>query len=127
MYLHGGKHLSRDGTRVSSLFSKVLTSLWDVGQPQSNNGCIAFKHMKLVTTPCQSGSYYNISTDGDPSLTQKPLLGYLCETRIMTTASGSDTCFFPFNYQGKTYTTCSYENNSLLNNNGLPWCMTDVS
>ncbi len=42
------------------------------------------------------------------------------------TLAWNDMCQFPFSYLGKTYLSCSFENNSLLNNNGLPWCATEV-
>lgn len=103
--------------------------MWSTGYPKVGNGtCVAFKYLKLVNVPCNATSmYFNLTADGDPTTTSKPLLGYLCETRIMTTLSGTDSCTFPFTYQGKTYTSCSYDDNSVLNNNGLPWCVTDVS
>lgn len=108
--------------------SAYLSSLWSTGYPKSDgNTCVAFKYLKLVTVPCNSSTfYYDNGNDGDPTTTTKPLLGYLCETRLMTTASGTDTCYFPFQYQGKTYSSCSLENNTLINSNGAPWCMTDV-
>jgi hypothetical protein len=46
--------------------------------------------------------------------------------RPIPTLGGTDLCYFPFQYQGVTYTSCSLDNNTLLNNNGAPWCATEV-
>ena len=91
--------------------------------------CVAFKHLKLVNVPCDNslGYYFDYNTDGDPTTATKPLLGYLCETRQTLLLSGTDMCYFPFVFQGITYTSCSLVNNSLLNNHGAPWCATEVT
>ncbi len=117
-----------DGSRVSDFLSTYLANLWSNGYPKSDgNVCVAFKSLKLVNVPCNSSAfYYDNVNDGNPTTTSNPLLGYLCETRLMTTVSGTDTCYFPFQYQGKTYSSCSLDNNTLINNNGAPWCITDV-
>jgi len=119
-----------DGSRVSDLMSAYLSTLWATGYPNPNgNYCVAFKYLKLVNVPCDSSTpfYYDKANDTNPSTTTKPLLGYLCETRIMTDVTGTDSCYFPFQYVGKTYYSCSLDNNTLLNNNGAPWCASDVS
>ena len=69
---------------------------------------------------------YFLFSDGLEAQSTKPFLGYLCETRAIYTQTGNDMCWFPFSFQGKTYTSCSFENNTLLNNSGLPWCATEV-
>ena len=33
----------------------------------------------------------------------------------------NSTCIFPFEYQGRTYKTCTYDHS----NEGIPWCMTN--
>jgi hypothetical protein len=104
--------------------------MWNTGYPKTNSGtCVAFQNLKLVNTYCDNNSnttYYNFASGASEAATTMPLLGYLCETRHIYTASGTDMCYFPFTYQGKTYTSCSFESNSQLNNNGAPWCATEV-
>ena len=69
---------------------------------------------------------YHISLGIPESSSTLPFLGYLCETRAIYTSTGTDMCFFPFTYQGQTFYSCSFANNTLLNNNGAPWCATEV-
>ena len=95
----------------------------------SQGNCVAWKHLKLVNVPCDNSlaTFHDVTTDGDAKNSTKTFLGYLCETRQIQTINGADMCYFPFVYQGNTYTSCSFENNTLLNNNGAPWCATEVS
>ena len=120
----------RDGSKVSDLLANTLTPMWDTGYPKTDGGaCVAFRNLKLVNTFCQNNNnstYFNFADGTSEAATTIPLLGYLCETRHIYTSTGSDMCHFPFTYQGKTYMSCSYENNTLLNNNGAPWCATEV-
>jgi hypothetical protein len=91
---------------------------------------VSFNNIALSNNwPLQMNNLDNsikLTQGGLASASTKPFLGYLCETRPITTLAGTDMCQFPFSYQGKTYTSCSFENNSLLNNNGAPWCATEV-
>ena len=119
----------RDGTKVSDLMTAVLKPLWKLGNPDVTKGiCVAWQNLALVTVPCDNtgGFYFDFASGDDPSATTKYILGYLCETRQIQTLAGNEMCYFPFQYIGKTYTSCSFENNTLLNNNGLPWCATEV-
>jgi hypothetical protein len=107
----------------------VLKPLWKTGYPDLTKGfCVAWQNLLLITVPCDNtaGTYYDFNVDGDPNATPNFILGYLCETRPIPTLAGNDMCYFPFQYQGKNYTGCSFDNNTLLNNNGLPWCATEV-
>jgi hypothetical protein len=108
----------------------VLNTYWKSGYPILTAGqCIALQQMKIINTPCDNvaGSYYAYTANDDASTNTKSVLGYLCETRPITIQGGGDLCQFPFKFQGKTYTSCALENNTLLGNNGQPWCATEVS
>ena len=110
--------------------SNALASKWKTGHPNLAQGsCVALQNLQLVTVPCNNSqpSFFNYRTDTFPVTSGKSYLGYLCEARPILTISGSDLCQFPFQYQGKTFTSCSMDNNTLLNNNGAPWCATEVS
>ena len=118
-----------DGTKVTELMSTVLNTYWSTGYPVPTGGlCIALQYMKFVNVPCDNslGSYYTYTANGDASTNTKAVLGYLCETRPIPTQGGGDLCQFPFQYQGQNYTSCAFVNNTLLNNNGAPWCATEV-
>ena len=110
--------------------TSVLKPMWQSGFPVSGQGnCVAMVNLKLINVFCDKlsgGNFYNFSSDGILSSTLKPVLGYLCETRHISTLGGTEMCRFPFVYQGRTYASCSFENNTMLNNNGAPWCATEV-
>lgn len=76
-----------------------------------------------MNVPCGDENYYfgNVVT----GITE-PTLGYVCEARVLKSANSSETCYFPFVYQGDTYTSCSMKIVYEFNPAGKPWCATAV-
>ena len=100
-----------DGTLVSS--SLLEHFAWAPNYPNksdSNATCIHWTTMgEMVNTGCDesaddSTSYYSGSTDvsllaGSPSFREDQLhRGYMCEARILHTATENNLCIFPFRY-----------------------------
>jgi hypothetical protein len=107
---------------IDPLFLSMLE--WETGYPDSTEdyNCVALKNKNILNVPCDNSTYF---TDGNNM--SKPGLGYLCETRVITSKVTKELCHFPFTYQQVTFDSCSTKPVANFNPEGEPWCATKVS
>ncbi|XP_059089354.1 uncharacterized protein LOC131885346 [Tigriopus californicus] len=90
--------------------------IWETGYPVASPPCIGLVNGKLKNVDCDG--YQNDFADTKH-------LGYICEARPSETVPEKRTCIFPFVYQGKTYSSCTFSANPNVPDE-TPWCATKV-